>query len=140
MAMTSDDALTFLLGHQPMPSDWDITDEEAGTFSAILEYFEAHPNPRCLPLCMRSVSDDTGLGIYQHIKLVLMSHETNDVVVHLRDAFRDGTDGVKSWCCEWAADVGAWELEDEIQPLSDHPDEEIREAARNFLELKEELA
>jgi hypothetical protein len=139
-AMTVNQALDFLKNHQPMPSDWDITNEEGATFAAILKYFEQHPDSRCLPLLIHSVSTETGLGMYEHISSVLMAHESGEVIPHLREGLKTGNDGVKFRCCWWATDVDAWELEEEIRPLLHYPDDDVREAAQNFLELKSELA
>jgi len=123
-----------------MPDDFDISDAEGATFAQILEHFESNPNPTCIPLLINAVSKRTGLGMYEHIKFVLMAHKKDDVVPHLREGLRHGHDGVKYRCCWWATDVNAWELEALIRPLARHDDEDIQEAASSFLELKEELA
>lgn len=122
-----------------MPGDWDITDDEGDTYARVLECFQANPDPRCVPLFVNSVSKTTGLGMYEHIRFVLMRHRREDVVPHLRHGLISGNDGVKSRCCWWAVDVDAWELEDVIRPLADAADEDIRDSARSFLELREEM-
>ena len=95
-----------------MPSDSAITDEEGAAFAEILEHFEAQHDERCIPLLIHSVSPDTGLGMYEHIKFVLMAYPGEQVVPHIRRGLVDGNDGVRYRCCWWAADVGAWELLD----------------------------
>jgi len=137
--MTAEAALQFLLEHQPMPADRELTDQDGKVFAAVLSYFENHPDPRCLPLLIRSVSRDTGLGMYEHIKFVLMAQNREEVIRHLRACLQDGDEGVKYRCCWWASDVDAWELEDLIRPLTAHADEETQEAAESFLELRAEL-
>ena len=136
--MDSEHALSFLRTHQPMPSDRAITDEEAATFVVILELFQTEPDERCLPLLIHSVSSDTGLGVYEHIKFVLAAHPREQVVHYLRKGLEDGNYGVLHRCCWWATDVDAWELADLIQPLVAHPDEDVRDAAQAFMELKNE--
>jgi hypothetical protein len=77
--------------------------------------------------------------MYEHIRFVLQSHDKCTVTAELRIALQGSNDSVKHRCCWWAADIGAWELEDIIQPLVQHENEEIREAAENFLESKSDL-
>ncbi len=134
--MTADDAIAFLNLHQPMPSDFEITDEEGGIYAAILKHFEARPDSRCIPLLIRSVSAETGLGMYEHIKFVLLQHRREEIVPHLRDVLRSGTDAQKTRCCWWAADIGAWDLSAEIESLCNSTDEDLRDAANAFIELR----
>ena len=137
--MNTEEALTFLTNHQPMPGDLDISDAESAQFAELIEHFESNPDPRCIPLLINAVSKNTGLGMYEHIKFVLIAHSKDQVVPHLREGLLHGNDGVKYRCCWWATDIDAWELEDLIRPLARHDDEDVREAANSFLELKEEL-
>lgn len=136
--MTTEEGLSFLQRHQPMPSDWDITDEQGAAFMQILAHFEHHPDDRCLPLLVGSVSGETGLGMYEHIKFVFMAYEKVAVVPALRVGLRDGNNGTKYRCCWWAADISAWELEGEIAPLVEDQDTDTQEAAYAFLDLKAE--
>ena len=122
-----------------MPSDWDITEAEGETYASILEYFEQHPDLRCIPLLIKSVSKETGLGMYEHIKFVLMGHGKAEVLPHLREGILHGSPGVKYRCCWWATDVDAWELADIIRPLAESDDEDVRDAAAAFLELRDEI-
>lgn len=138
--MTSDEAIAFLEQHQPMPSDFDITDAEGEMYANLLKHFEDCPDDRCVPLLINSVSADTGLGMYEHIKFVLMAHSSDAVIPHLREGLLHGSTGVKYRCCWWAADVDAWELEPLIRPLLQHENEDVHESASAFLELRDELA
>lgn len=137
--MKTDHAIAFLNAHQPMPSDHKITDSEGAIFAEIVKHFEENPDPRCIPLLVGAVSKSTGLGMYEHIRFVLMAHSKAQVVPHLQEGLCHGNDGTKYWCCMWACDMEAWELEDLIRPLVNHVDEDVRETARIFLELKQEL-
>ena len=123
-----------------MPGDPDISDEEGCVFTAIIEHFQKSPDPRCIPLLINAVSKNNALGMYEDINLVLMAQSKEAVVPILREGLRNGNEGVKYRCCWWAADIGAWKLEDAISPLVNHDDCDIREAATSFLELKSEIA
>lgn len=121
-----------------MPPDIAITAEECNTFVTALKYFEAHPDPRCLPLFIGAVGPGTGLGMYEAISQVLLAHDRRHVAACLRVGL-EGSDVAKFRCCWWAADIDAWELAGLVRPLMDHRDEDVRDAARTFLELAAEL-
>ena len=134
--MNTEQALAFLAEHQPMPADGDISESECDAFCALLQHFEEYPDPRCLPLLINSVSNETGLGMYENIRFVLLAHNEGDVAAHLLQGLTHGNDGVKYRCCWWAGDVMAWDLADAISPLTEYEDEDVREAAAAFLELR----
>lgn len=134
--MTADEAIAFLERHQPMPSDHRITEKEGAMFAAILKFFEAHPDKRSIPLLLGSVSADTGLGMYEHIKFVLLRHQKEEVTPHLRRVLVTGSDAQKARCCWWAADLGAWTLRDEVAIALKSEDEDLKDAAAAFFELQ----
>lgn len=121
-----------------MPSDHAISDEEGSKFIAVVEHFETVQDERCLPLLIHSVSPDTGLGMYEHIRFVLRAHPREHVVRYLKQGLVDGNSGVLFRCCSWALDIDAWELGDLIQPLVNHPDEDVRYSALTFIAAKNE--
>lgn len=138
--MNAEQGITFLQAHQPMPADEEITEEEGRTFAALLNYFEASPDPRCIPLFVNAVSPRTRLGMYNHIGFVLLAHPREQVIPHLRAALVQGNTVVRFRCCEWACDCDAWELVDLVRPLLSDPDEDVRNAARIFMECRAEVA
>ena len=138
--MTTDYYLAFLKAHQPMPGDADVTDDEASVFAAALKYFEAQPDVRCIPLLINSVSQDTGLGIYEHIKFTLMAHPRDAVLPHLERGLRSEQLGVVYRCCWWSADFDAWEFAPLVRSVMTHSDEDVHGAATAFLELADERA
>ena len=77
--------------------------------------------------------------MYEHIKFVLMAHPLEQVTPHLRRGLTEGNDGIRCRCCWWATDISAWDLIDVIQPLTAHSDEDIRSAARIFVDFRDEL-
>lgn len=133
--MDAEAALAFLRQRQPMPSDAAITAMEAETFASLLKMFEARPDSRCIPLLIKSVSETTGLGMYEHIGFVLQAHPRADVIPRLREGLISGNAGTKYRCCWWAADAGAWELEPQVRQCLEQGNENIRDAAEAFLEL-----
>lgn len=135
--MDTERALAFLRAHQPMPPDGEISREDADTFWAILKHFEAVGDERCIPLLIGSVSTDTGLGMYEYIGDVLLNYGRAAVVPHLRRGLLDGNEGARFRCCWWAADLRAWELAAEIQPLTNNTLDDIRDAAQAFINIRD---
>jgi hypothetical protein len=136
--MNTDEALNFLGNHQPMPGDGEISQEECDLFIAVLNHFKENPDERCIPLFIYSVSINTGLGMYEIIGDVLVAQNRDQVVEKLKDALIDGNDAIRYRCCWWAADLDAWELEEQIDPLTNSSNEDLREAAGYFLKLRNE--
>lgn len=136
--MKTEDALQFLRDRQPMPSDHVITEDEGRIYASVIRHFERKPDSRCIPLFIGSVGNRNGLGMYEHIKLVLRRHGKEDVVPHLRRALKRSNDEVKSRCIWWACDLDAWELANDIQPLLRSQDIDVKEAAEVFIEIRNE--
>ena len=129
-----EDYLDFLADHQPMPSDYEISVAEGEYFAAALKYFEAHIDDRCVPLFINAVSAQTGLGMYEHIKFVLMGQRKSVVVEHLKAALKSANPHIVFRACWWAVDVQAAELTEQIRELVKHDDEDVRFAATSFME------
>jgi hypothetical protein len=131
--MGTEEYLAFLEAHQPMPGDDVITEAEGNTFDQALKHFEAHPDPRCVPLLINAVSKSTGLGMYEHIKFTLLAHPRDLVLPHLQKALRSTNAGVVYRCCWWCGDFDAAELAADVQAVLTHPDEDVQIAAAAFL-------
>ncbi len=123
-----------------MPSDHDITDEEAQDYFNILKYLEKNPKESFIPYLIGSVSQNTGLGMYEYIGDVLTKFPKDIVIPHIKNGIKEGNEGCIYRCCWWATDIDAWELGEEIEPLTTHSNEDINEAASSFIKLKSELA
>ena len=132
---SADEYMAFLAAHQPMPSDAEIEDADGEVFAAALEHFEAYPDDRCIPLFINAVSEETGLGMYESIRFVLLRHPREVVLRHLEQALRSSDVGVLYRSCWWAADLGAWHLADRVERLASHPDADVRSSAAAFLEM-----
>ena len=123
-----------------MPSDEKITQDECDKFIEAINFFKNHQSNECVPLFIFSVSEETGLGMYESISDVLMAQDKEIVKKYLRLGLQTGNDGVKYRCCWWASDIDAWDLEQEISLLINHANEDIRDAAKAFVQLKSEFA
>jgi hypothetical protein len=134
--VTIDQALAFLAGHQPMPSDERVTAAEADAYMAAIALFQASPDPRCVPLFIGSLSPDTGLGMYDHVKFVLMAHDKAFVAPHVAAGLSSPNDRIREECCWWAAELGLQELYPAIALLTVDPVEAVRNAAAAALETR----
>lgn len=61
--MTKDDAFNFLLRHQPMPSDNDLTQELIDQYDNVRKFFIDHPDRKAIDLFLRSYGDGDGWGV-----------------------------------------------------------------------------
>jgi HEAT repeat protein len=119
-------ALQFLAAHQPMPSDWDITDEEGATYADIIEYFKEFPAPESIPLLIGSLGKGCGLGMYSHVRFALMKHPYNLVAKHLRDALENPGGTSREWCAELAVEFADPILLPTLLPLLQDEDASLR--------------
>jgi hypothetical protein len=136
--MNSETALYFLQSNQPMPADLEITQEECDFFNEAINIFAQKPDARCISLFVNSVSKNTGMGMYENISSVLLAHEREDVIPLIRDGLASPSNGVRYRCCWWAVDLDAWELEPNITLLLRDKDEDVRDVAKSYLDLKNE--
>lgn len=101
--MNTNEALEFLRSHQPMPPDSTLTTELSQKYNEVREFFEAHPDPRCIPLFLNSFGDGDGFSAYQGVDLVLLLFSHEQVLPHLLTALSSIHPGVKSWTAEIAS-------------------------------------
>ena len=86
------------------------------------------------------MSPDTALGMYEHIKVALLAHPRDAVLPHLERGLRCDQPGVVYRCCWWSTDFDAWEFVPLVRAsIVTSSDEDVREAAKAFLELAEQL-
>jgi hypothetical protein len=127
--MTTAEAIEFLRAHQPTPSDHAITDAEGRMFAEILKHFEAHLDEACIPLLVGSVSADTGLGMYQHIRFVFHRFPLTTVGPHILAALRNADARVRAWAVDWALDCPWPDLQRICASSEDEDAHELAEAA-----------
>lgn len=131
--------LSFLASQQPMPDDANIIKKECNQFIQAIEFFKANKSNQCIPLFIFSISEHTGLGMYESISDVLIYQDQECVIKHLRLGLQNGNDTVKQRCCWWALDINAWGLEKDIALLTKDENEDTASAAKAFISLKHEL-
>ena len=132
---THSEALAFLGAHQPMPDDKVISNEESESFIAALRLLEQMPAPEAIPLLVGAVSNRTTLGMYEHIKFVLMKFRPSQVASSLAVALKDPDSARRFRASWWAADCPCPELVEPLQDLLAHEsDEDVIFAAQAALE------
>jgi hypothetical protein len=118
-----------------MPDDFTISESEGDTFAALLKHFEQHPDERCLPLLVGSVSGSTGLGMYQHITFVFQQFALEIVGPHIKRALCSHDSGVRRWGVDWALDCPWPGLLPHLQRILASPeDEDAHELAQAAIE------
>lgn len=138
--METEKAIRFLTDHQPMPDDNDINEQQAETYFQILKLFEKEKDERCIPLLINSVSENTGMGMYEYISDALIKQDRQKVIENLRIGLKSNNQGVVYRCCWWSVDIDAWDLLEDIKPLQFNENTDIQEAATAFIKLREENA
>lgn len=68
MNMTKKEALAFLALNQPMPNDYDITQELINKYNNVRLYFSANPAEEAIPLFLQSFGEGDGFGVYQLVE------------------------------------------------------------------------
>ena len=136
--MNTEEALQFLKLNQPMPGDLVIGQAQCDSFIEAMDHFINKPDVRCIPLFVNSVSQNTGMGMYEKISDVLMAHRREDVIPSIKNGLASQNNGVKYRCSWWAIDLDAWELESSIEPLLTSSVEDVRDVAASFMDLKSE--
>lgn len=102
MATDTDKGLAFLLRHQPMPDDDDLTQDVIDDYDEVRRHFLANPDPRSVPLLLGSFGDGSGWGVYQLVENVFRAHDRALVVDALRVALESPHQGVRNWSLQIA--------------------------------------
>ncbi|MCZ9149162.1 hypothetical protein OM219_13490 [Escherichia albertii] len=100
MNMTKKEALAFLALHQPMPNDYDITQELIDKYDDIRLYFCANPTEEAIPLFLQSFGEGNGLGVYQLVEDFLFNCDKNIVVSNIASILENPLtmESVRYWC------------------------------------------
>ncbi|HHC4738976.1 hypothetical protein OM262_16015 [Escherichia albertii] len=83
MNMTKKEALASLSLHQPMPNDYDITQELITKYNDVRFYFCANLAEEAIPLFLQSFGEGNGLGVYQLVEDFLFKCDKNIVVSNI---------------------------------------------------------
>ncbi len=91
--MTTPDALAFLQAHQPLPDDDGLGQRPdlMETYHEVLQHLRNHPDPRCIPLLLRSFGGWNGFGLYQTVEVVLYEFDEQLVVTELYQQLAQAT-------------------------------------------------
>lgn len=116
-------ALSFLMEHQPMPNDQEITQEEIKRYEEVRTFFIDNPDEQCIPLFLNSFGDKDGFGIYQMVEDVIVMYNKKIVLPHILHAFHSSYGSVKYWC---------------IQIATNFPDESLLSPLANFLQSEDQ--
>lgn len=121
--ITREEALSFLMEHQPMLSDKEVTEEEIKKYEEVRIFFINNPDEQCIPLFLNSFGGKDGLGTYQMIEEVIVMYNKKIVLPYILHAFNSSYEGVKYWC---------------IQIASNFPDESLLPPLINFLQSEDQ--
>ncbi|WP_297196391.1 hypothetical protein [uncultured Pluralibacter sp.] len=135
--MTKEEALKFLLKHQPMPSDKDLTKDIIDRYDDVRKFFIQHPDSEAIKLFLRSFGDGDGWGVYQLVEDFFYQCPEPEVKREIKKVLEDVniSDGVRYWSTQIAAAFNDEMLRDglEISLKSKNPD--ISDAAEIALGL-----
>ncbi|EFL4497426.1 hypothetical protein ABU05_004384 [Escherichia fergusonii] len=100
MNMTKKEALAFLALNQPMPNDYDITQELIDKYDDVRLYFCANPAEEAIPLFLQSFGEGDGLGVYQLVEDFLYKCDKNIVASNIANILENPLT-IKSirYCC-----------------------------------------
>nr|WP_032672933.1 hypothetical protein [Pseudomonas syringae] len=135
--MNKNQALHFLKSNQPMPTDSQITQEQAETYDEVRIYFIKNPDSKSIELFLRSFGDGDGLGMYQLVEDVFYQCEKSDVVSGIQTVLEDLSipDGVRYWTTQAAAAFPDDALRNGLSLSLASSNEDIREAAELAVEM-----
>jgi len=127
--MNHDDAIAFLVQHQPLPPDRSLREDTIRTFDEIRRWLKNNPDESVLALVLNAFGDGTGHGVYQLIEDSLGAFEPSVVKGQLKSSLASAHSSVRYW----SAHIAALYTDDElVQPLANllrDPDPDARFAA-----------
>lgn len=101
--MNTESALNFLLEHQPMPDDSELTEDLIGRYDEVRKHFIANPDPRCVPLFLESFGAGDGFGVYQLVEDVFRRIDPDTVADALKRSLTHSRRPVRYWSAQIAA-------------------------------------
>ncbi|AVB23263.1 MULTISPECIES: hypothetical protein [Pseudomonas syringae group] len=120
-----------------MPTDSQITQEQAETYDEVRIYFIKNPDSESIELFLRSFGDGDGLGMYQLVEDAFYQCEKSDVVSGIQTVLEDLSipDGVRYWTTQAAAAFPDDVLRNGLSLSLASSNEDIREAAGLAFEI-----
>lgn len=95
--MNKESAIKFLLKHQPMPSDLEMTEELIDMYDEVRKFCINNPFEECIPLFLNSFGEINGFGVYQLVEEVLLQFPKDIVLVYVLDALKSNYYSVRYW-------------------------------------------
>lgn len=140
MNISKKEALAFLALNQPMPNDYDITQELIDKYDDVRLYFCANPAEEAIPLFLQSFGEGNGLGVYQLIEDFLFKCDKNVVTKNIARILENPLTikSVRCWCTSLAMDFPDNTLIKGLNISLQSDDEDTREMAMLSLRMIEE--
>jgi HEAT repeat protein len=98
--VTDNEAFEFLMSHQPLPDDEDLSKELIGRYDEVRRHFVEFPNQQAVPLLLHSFGNGDGFGVYQLVEDAISGIEPGVVVGHLLDGFESSHASIRYWCVQ----------------------------------------
>lgn len=135
--MIKNEALAFLISHQPMPADAGLTQELIDSYDEVRKYFETHPDSNAIELFLRSFGDGDGWGVYQLVEGVFYKCPRSDVVAALKKVLEDEciAESVRYWSTQIAAAFADEDLRKGLNLSLNSRHIDVREAAELAIEM-----
>lgn len=129
--MTKDEALNFLLRHQPMPSDKDLTQDIINRYDDVRKFFIKNPDRKAIELFLRSFGEGDGWGVYQLVEDFFYQCDDIDVKKAIKKVLEDITipDGIRYWVTQIAVAFSDEILRNGLQISLQSKNIDIKEAA-----------
>lgn len=135
--MMKDEALAFLMSHQPMPADADLTQNLIDSYDEVRKYFETYSDSSAIELFLRSFGDGDGWGVYQLVEGVFYKCPRSDVVAALKKVLEDECipESIRYWSTQTAATFSDEDLRKGLNISLNSKSIDTREAAELAIEM-----
>ena len=135
--MTREEAITFLVQNQPLPSDSELDEDTIRRFDEVRQFFEENPDPDCVRLLLNALGEGSGFGVYQLLGNTLLRQDRRCVIRELGNALQSPRRSVRNWSAEIAALFPSDLLIEPIISLLAEDDFDMKYAALTALEQSE---
>lgn len=135
--MIKDEALAFLMSHQPMPADAGLTQDLIDSYDEVRKYFESYPDSSAIELFLKSFGDGDGWGVYQLVEGVFYKCPHSDVVAALKKVLEDECipESIRYWSTQIAAAFADEDLRKGLNISLNSESIDTREAAELAIDM-----
>lgn len=135
--MIKDEALAFLMRHQPMPADTDLTQDLIDSYDEVRKYFETYSDSCAIELFLGSFGDGDGWGVYQLVEGLFYKCPRSDVVAALKKVLEDECipESIRYWSTQTAAAFADEDLRKGLNKSLNSRSIDVREAAELAIEM-----